>query len=172
MFNDAYNVWSSARTVRLTPWPPGYYDFIVSLPKGSNEALKQAIKKKFGIVARRETIETNVFLLVAKNPSAPGLKHSAATSNSMHSSNGEHSSEYAFAFGNLPELAGFCEGKLGIPVLDRTGNTNKYDIDIKWQWQDKESEKDAFKRAVLDQLGLELVPSREPIEMLVVEKAN
>jgi hypothetical protein len=28
------------------------------------------------------------------------------------------------------------------------------------------------KRVVLDQLGLELMPSREPIEMLVVEKAK
>jgi len=29
-----------------------------------------------------------------------------------------------------------------------------------------------LKQAVLDQLGLELVPSRESIEMLVVEKAK
>ena len=29
-----------------------------------------------------------------------------------------------------------------------------------------------LKHAVLDQLGLDLVPSREPIELLVVEKAN
>jgi hypothetical protein len=29
-----------------------------------------------------------------------------------------------------------------------------------------------LKQVVLDQLGLELVPSREPIEMLVVEKAK
>jgi hypothetical protein len=32
------------------------------------------------------------------------------------------------------------------------------------------SNPDGLKRVVLDQLGLELVPSRESIEMLVVEK--
>ncbi len=31
---------------------------------------------------------------------------------------------------------------------------------------------EALKQAVLDTLGLELVPSREPVEMLVVEKAK
>ena len=31
---------------------------------------------------------------------------------------------------------------------------------------------EALKEALLDQLGLELVPSREPIEMLVVEKVK
>ena len=31
---------------------------------------------------------------------------------------------------------------------------------------------DLLNKALLDQLGLELVPSREPIEMLVVEKVK
>jgi uncharacterized protein (TIGR03435 family) len=31
---------------------------------------------------------------------------------------------------------------------------------------------DGLKQAVLDQLGLELVPSQEPIEFLVVERAK
>jgi len=35
-----------------------------------------------------------------------------------------------------------------------------------------ESDKDAFLRAVREQLGLELVPATRPIEMLVVEKAK
>jgi hypothetical protein len=34
------------------------------------------------------------------------------------------------------------------------------------------SNPDGLKQAVLDQLGLDLVPSREPTEMLVVEKAK
>jgi len=35
-----------------------------------------------------------------------------------------------------------------------------------------EADHEALKQALLDQLGLELVPSRQPIEMLVVEKAK
>ena len=33
----------------------------------------------------------------------------------------------------------------------------------------RESRKEHIREAILDQLGLELVPGREPIEMLVVE---
>jgi RNA polymerase sigma factor (sigma-70 family) len=168
---DANEFFGPNRTVCLTPWPAGKYDFIDTLPK-ANEVLKQAIKEKFGIVARLEMIETNVFLLAIKNPNAPGLKPSGATSNSLNEDIAPHSGEYACAFGDIFGLAGFCEGQLGIPVLDRTGNTNKYDIDLKWQWKDGESEKEVFKKAVLDQLGLEFVPTNMPIEMLVVEKVK
>jgi uncharacterized protein (TIGR03435 family) len=34
------------------------------------------------------------------------------------------------------------------------------------------SKLDILNRALIDQLGLELVPSREPVEMLVVEKVQ
>ena len=172
MIDDGYNFWSSERTVRLTPLPQERYDFIVTLPTAPSEALKQAIKKKFGIVARRETRETEVLLLEMKQPSAKGLQASAETSISMHSSNGSLSGEYACGAGTLSDFARFFEGTLGIPVLDKTGLTNKYDVDLKWQWKEGESDKEAFKKAVYEQLGLELVPSREPIEMLVVEKVK
>jgi len=80
--------------------------------------------------------------------------------------------EYTVRFGEVSGLASFCEGQLGIPVLDGNGNTNKYDFDLKWRWQEGESAKEALKQAVLDQLGLELVPTNMPIEMLVVEKVK
>jgi uncharacterized protein (TIGR03435 family) len=62
---------------------------------------------------------------------------------------------------------------LGIPVIDQTGLTNNFDIDLKWKQSNwREPNPDGLKQAVLDQLGLELAPSREPIEMLVVEKVK
>jgi uncharacterized protein (TIGR03435 family) len=70
-------------------------------------------------------------------------------------------------------LADYLENSLGIPVVDKTGLTDRFDIDLKlnesnFQHPDPQN----LKSAVLDQLGLELVPGREPIEMLVVEKTN
>jgi uncharacterized protein (TIGR03435 family) len=58
-------------------------------------------------------------------------------------------------------------------VIDQTGLANHFDMDLKWDetnWQHPNLE--SLERALLDQLGLELVPSREPIEMLVVEKSK
>jgi RNA polymerase sigma factor (sigma-70 family) len=42
------------------------YDFLSNLPNGSDVAMQQAIKRKFGLVARFETIETNVLVLKFK----------------------------------------------------------------------------------------------------------
>jgi uncharacterized protein (TIGR03435 family) len=56
---------------------------------------------------------------------------------------------------------------------DRTGLADRFDIDFKWDEPDREHRKPkAPKQALLDQLGLELVPRRELFEMLVVERAK
>ena len=80
--------------------------------------------------------------------------------------------KYVVSNGMLPELTGNMEANLGRPVVDQTGLTNNYDYQLDWQPQPGETEPAALKRALLDQLGLELVPANMPIEMLAVEKAN
>jgi uncharacterized protein (TIGR03435 family) len=59
------------------------------------------------------------------------------------------------------------------PVIDQTGLANKYDFFLKWDDAvPTHPNKEGIKQALLEQLGLELVPSREPVEMLVVEKVK
>jgi uncharacterized protein (TIGR03435 family) len=71
-------------------------------------------------------------------------------------------------------LAHFLESYLEIPVIDRTGLTGRFDIELRWRegtdW--KTRNKEAIKPVLADQLGLELVPAREPIEMLILEKVK
>jgi uncharacterized protein (TIGR03435 family) len=64
------------------------------------------------------------------------------------------------------------ERRLGKPVIDQTGLNGRYDIRLQWQSPPSESDNEHFQQALLDQLGLELVPSRQPIAMLVVEKTK
>jgi uncharacterized protein (TIGR03435 family) len=73
---------------------------------------------------------------------------------------------------SMSGLAYDLEARLGMPVLDQTDLTYHYDIDLRWDKRPGETQLDTTKRVVLDQLGLELVLSREPIKMLVVEKAQ
>jgi uncharacterized protein (TIGR03435 family) len=68
-------------------------------------------------------------------------------------------------------LARFLEAYFGMPVIDRTGLTEHFSIDLKWNEKGRlDPEHNALKKALLDQLGLELAPSHEPAEILVVEK--
>jgi uncharacterized protein (TIGR03435 family) len=60
-----------------------------------------------------------------------------------------------------------------MPVVDQTGLTQNFDIDLTWNEQGgQDSNHEALKQALLNQLGLELVPDSQPIEMLVVEKVK
>src|ERR1017187_2787668 len=111
---------SSARTVLSVEPPPGKYDYIANLPRGSVEALQTELKRKFGVVGRREMRETDVLLLTAKYKNARGLKPSANHRNSSSSNEGSH-----YSFVNLPlsSLTDYLEYYLKIPVVDQTGLT-------------------------------------------------
>ena len=85
----------------------------------------------------------------------------------------------------MSTLAGLLEQRFQIPIVDKTGLAQAYDYSLAWimahpvvgdngelqgglQLPDLET----VKQALLGQLGLELVATNMPIEMLVVEKAK
>jgi RNA polymerase sigma factor (sigma-70 family) len=160
---------SRARIIFSVPVPEGTYDYISNVPKNQLEALQQEIKKEFGLVGRREVIETNVLVLTVRNPNAAGLKQSASGDVHVSRSNG------IISLSNLPisylptlledNLRDSQRSLLGTPVMDRTGLTGFYDL--KW-----DSKHEGLEKAVLDQLGLELVPGHDSVEFLVMDKAN
>jgi uncharacterized protein (TIGR03435 family) len=165
----AYNI-SKPRVVFDTELPAGNYDFIANLREGNDVALQREIKKQFHLAGKTETRETDVLLLTIKRRNAPGLKSAAATgSRSSNINNGAgfyKCSNAPFAF-----FAGELEYYFEIPVIDRTGIEGRFDIDLKWDEPDRQHRNpEGLKQVLLDQLGLELVPGRESIEMLVVEK--
>jgi uncharacterized protein (TIGR03435 family) len=117
-----------------------------------------------------------VLLLKVKTANAPGLQLGNATgfsSRRVYGGNIYHAT-------NMPisDLREFLEDEIFLqPVLDQTGLTNKYDIILDWKWKvwpmtQTYENSDSLKKVLLDQLGLELVPGRKRIEMLVVEPAK
>jgi uncharacterized protein (TIGR03435 family) len=151
--------------------PQDRYDFIANLPTGSEQALQQEIAKKFGLIGTLKTQETDVLLLTVKSSLAPGLKPTAdrGRSSDVSAIGPGHCSGPNLS---LVSLAKLLEGYCQLPVIDRTGVTASFDINLTWDEQEDQKNLDGLKQALLDQLGLELVPSREPIEMLVIEKAQ
>ncbi|HXF10168.1 MAG TPA: TIGR03435 family protein, partial [Desulfuromonadaceae bacterium] len=155
------------------PVPPGRYDFIDTTSLLNGDALKTALQRDLGIIARYENVETNVLALVLKQTNAPGIKLSRRPG----SSGGSHSSltsvDWAHEGESMSQVAGFVESIFRVPVVDHTGLTNRYDLKLSYPLnQDGTADKDGFKKAILDQLGIDIVPAREPIEYLVVDKAQ
>jgi uncharacterized protein (TIGR03435 family) len=158
-----------------------HFDLMLTLQDHPKETLKAEIRKRFGLVGHSQALATNMLLLKVRNTNAPGLKP-------IHGANATRYGADPAAPRNIPPgsdgrwmvfpnttLALFVtdlEFKLKEKVRDQTGLTGHFEIQLQWQSKDGETENDSFKRAVLEQLGLDLVPSRESIEMVVVEKVK
>ena len=164
---------SPCRIVAATPLPEENFDFIANQSDGraNTAALRREIESQFHLAARTETLDTNVLLLTVKSRDARGLKPS--TSASRYSTiNGDHGF-YRADNAPLEFFARQLEYCLDIPVLDQTGMAGRFDIDIKWKQLDpKHLDRKDLEQVLLEQLGLELVPARKPIKMLIVEKAK
>jgi uncharacterized protein (TIGR03435 family) len=173
-YTKQYGAVSPCRTMFYPEVTTNKFDFFSNLPIGSKEALKHEIKGKFKIVGRFETIETNVLILKVKYPNSFRLKASRSKTSSFNVGNGKMS----LLNESIDDLANQLENCCKIPIINQTGLTNNFDFEIKWNNDGKlvgaadYPDLDALKKALAGQLGLELVSSREPIEALIVEKAN
>jgi len=170
---NAYDFPYSVRVIGRDRLPGGKYDYIACLPANNEEALQKEVKEKFRATAKREMQAQDVLLFKIQNPNASGLKRSSAASQSGRNTREDGPGFWSCKNSPVSTLAAYLENHLAIPVIDQTGLTDNFDISLKWkQLKWGENKPDELKRAVLDQLGLELVPTNMPIEMLVVEKAK
>jgi uncharacterized protein (TIGR03435 family) len=161
----------SARTIFSSQLPKGRYDFIACLPGGNQEALRREVQRKFGVVGKVETRDADVILLTMKFPGASGLKQSKRANNwSMLWK--DSGSRLEFRNQPLMQIADEFEALAKIPVIDKTGLTNHFDFDLNCSQIDLKNRNWDSINAALGQLGLELVPTNMPVEMLVVEKAK
>jgi uncharacterized protein (TIGR03435 family) len=168
--------WPPGRIIFETTLPQGGYDFISTLPNGSEQGLQNELKKKFGLVGRREIRDMDVLLLKVRNPNAPGLGHPRPDGGNGRWGHGYYNCQDA-PISNpdsyFDSIISRMEDYFGMPVIDQTGLTQHFSIDLKWnELGEQDPKHNALKQALLDQLGLELVPSRAPVEMLVVKKSK
>jgi uncharacterized protein (TIGR03435 family) len=158
----------TTRTIASMELPDTKYDFISNVNSPGEEALKELIKKQFGLVGRRETFETNVFFLRVVRPNAPGLiSHKPNPGPSYFKST---DNEFKISNGSMLFFANFIEDTTETPVIDQTGLKGNYDFDLKWDAG--VDQREGLKQTLSDQLGLELVPGTAPIEYLIVENAR
>jgi len=142
------------------------YTAVVVAPPGHEEELlpmlRRALESTFGVRVRRESRDTEGFVLGVCDS---GVKLKETATSGSYSSAGNGTIE---AVGmRLTDLAATLEGVVGKPVFDETGLAARYDIRLAWKDGDRES----LERALREQSGLTLAPARRPTEVLVVETA-
>ncbi|HLX71494.1 MAG TPA: TIGR03435 family protein [Verrucomicrobiae bacterium] len=160
---------SEARTVFLSKVSSNEFDFIANLPSGNEAALQKEIERKFSLTGKRETRDTDVLVLQVRTSGAGGIKAPDARQLKPEPSMRSRAGSFICRNQSLSCLDTFLEGRLKVPVVDQTGLKNQYDIDLKWDESDyQHPNNDALERALSEQLGLELVSTNMPVEILVV----
>ncbi len=134
--------------------------------------MQRELKSKLGLVGRRVTENNDVLLLKVSHPGAPGLKPPIAGKSDAYMKAGSfHTSNAPLGLGEgFQGLATYLEGYFRVPVIDQTGLEQNFSMDLRWRENNYRDNPDGLKQALLDKLGLELVPTNLPVEMLVMEK--
>jgi uncharacterized protein (TIGR03435 family) len=171
------------RTAVKTDLPKEKYDFIAklvgprqphkNLPNNVNWtiALQKEITRKFGITGSLQMIETDVLAL---RPCATGTRGFKVSHSMPHGTAiSENKGTYSFYEQPASTLIGVLERHFKIPIVDQTGLSQSYDYTVKYDEPDPQQPNlEGLKDALQEQLGLELVRTNMPIEMLVIEKAK
>jgi uncharacterized protein (TIGR03435 family) len=179
LMSMAYDV-DSARVVLPANAPAEKFDLLMTAANASPELLQQEIKKQLGYAAQKRSEPKDVLVLKYKQPAA-GLRQSVATNGQSSSRGGASSMSAGSASGyekkgmmtlqgqTIPAFIKNMQGHFAQPILDKTGLDGKFDIALEWTGNDPAT---AIVAALPTQLGLELTPSREVIESLVVQRSK
>ena len=145
-----------------------------TLPRGENDAaLQREIQKQFGLVGHTQIRETDAYQLRIKNSGTLKTHASPGGQPNVYGTGGNDSSmSYVFKDQTLKEVASRMEGYFDKPVVEPDDLPGHYDFTFQIPYNLKADDLQQSLRHQLEQFGLELMPSRESVEMLVVEQTN
>lgn len=158
--------------------------------------LQAVLTQRFGLQLHTETRLADVFDLVAakngpklKQPSpkrsgrAEGRRLADGTIAIKFGQDGTTLQGYAVDLpGFTSALSGMARSELGRPILDKTGLTGTYDLELTWSPPAHGAPTDAgglaqqtgdsLFAAIQDQLGMTLKPAKEPQPFLIIDAAH
>ena len=171
LINRAYGG-SGSRVVLPPDVPKGNFDYLSTvLDDHLQQHLQATIKKQLGYVAGwKQNVSTEVFLLRARAADSYRLKPADPKSRALAQQNSQNQLE----FQNWPMngLAYRIEDLASVPVFNETGLAGNFDFVLDCSEADLANHHWETISLALDQLGLELVPTNMPMEILVVEKVK
>jgi uncharacterized protein (TIGR03435 family) len=131
---------------------------------------------RFALKTHRETRQLPIYELVVANPKT-GAKLLATEAHGTTIDNNKRSIHIVGSDDSVELLAEYLAKTLGRNVVDKTGITGRYDINLKWTPEDAiaanadpapDTPPDIF-TAIQEQLGLKLEPAKGPVPVLVID---
>ncbi len=162
------------------------------------QMLQALLAERFNLKIHRETKDLPVFSLVfAKSgsklqvtktpdptPNAPGPRASRGGASIRTSSYGNGPVTVTALHCSTADLASYLTNRVGRPILDKTGLTDRYDFTLQFAQDDIAPQSPSggaspsasvdpvgvsVFTAVRDQLGLKLEPGKGPVEIIVID---
>ncbi len=139
------------------------------------QMLRNLLADRFGLVFHAGTRELPVYLLTAENP------HLTATKQELTMTTGGYSPGLLTVnHGGPRELAAYLQRFVtSRPVLDRTGITGSYDMEIHFTPDDTSASSNAATlenpglfTAIRQQLGLKLTAAKAPTPVIIIDKVT
>lgn len=130
--------------------------------------MRELLADRFRLSVRMEEKDLPVYnLVIAKN----GIK--------MKEVPPSENSGYRMGMGSINSkgmdvaaLAASLSNPAGRKIIDKTGLTGKYEINLNWAWNDEPGSADAgpsIFTALQEQLGLKLEPAKAPIDVVLID---
>jgi uncharacterized protein (TIGR03435 family) len=166
LLSDAYGVPESR--IDGPAWASSVgYDVALAAPN-LNDArrlalLRRTMEDTFQLKVHKESRESDVYVLRIGGGTQPKLRPAGTGASSQWGKDGDVTAVSR----PLASIASDAGRVLGKTVLDETGLAGRFDFELKWDAANPPS----MIEAVRTQLGLELTPSRRPLEYLVVDSA-
>ena len=166
IFGEDADPETKARTVLATNLSSQRYDFVDSFPKDARDKVVFELRKQLKVAVRFESRDADVFNLEA-GTNQSGAKAGELLHGRMDLGQGANS---LYSQTTTADLARRLEDYVNRPVINHTGIDNRFELSLKWAGMNGNSGSE-LQEILKDRLGLALVPAREPVELLVVEKA-
>jgi uncharacterized protein (TIGR03435 family) len=156
----------TSRIVLETALPDEKYDIKAAgaaQDKNALPALQLAVSSALGVKATREDRQVDTYVLAQ----LAGQTHKLMAPGQEQANAGMDQDNVSGTNADLRILLMFLENNSGVPVVDETGLQGKYTYDLKAPKKDY----DSLRKAIQEQLGLDLRKERRRLQVLVVRKA-
>lgn len=135
--------------------------------------MKQSLlEDRFKLRVHFETRELPAFALVIAKGKPKLTPAKDGESTMLSSVQRGQVTELTAAGATLAQLSAspFLGGGTGSrPVIDQTGLNGRYDFSLRWGAEQGESDEPSLSAAIQEQLGLKLLPTKGPVEVIVID---